>query len=104
MKLPDTLNNNLIKLKFFYRTLETLRNEHNGQGAKVNSGEITRKEFDDYVNNDFLVKQKEVLNKVAEIRDSLGLSEISKRNELLQLKEVSKNDTSFDKDIKNIWQ
>jgi|APSaa5957512535_1039671.scaffolds.fasta_scaffold28984_3 hypothetical protein len=87
------------KLKFLYRVSEKLRLEHNNKGKDFKDGVITKVEFNTYIKNNFLVKQKIVLREINLIKDALDFFNPDKRDEIQTLKEVGKKANNLDKDI-----
>jgi len=107
MEIPTKITKDEDKVKFLYRAIELLRLEHNEMGRKFREKEITEKEWEDYVMNDFRPRSAKLFEMLNPIKEKLGMFQIDPKtdpdNPNLKLKEDGKKESKWDEDI-NIKQ
>lgn len=110
---PLLVNKPIEKLEYSYRSQELLRLEHNETGAKFRAKEITEKEWQRYLEEEFEPRSKIIGYEVARLRQEIDFSIITttistSTGKLIEKKiirvpkEEFKKSTRWDIDIKNI--
>lgn len=74
IEYPITATTNIEKMEFCYLAQEKLRLEHNAKGKDFRDGKITQEQWDDYVNNEFRVKQDLIFQDILNIRSEFTKS------------------------------
>ena len=111
---PSNCKSNRDRFEFAYAAQEKLRLEHNEMGRRFREKEITKEEWEKYLDNNFNPKNRELSyfiapNREAVLKQIIGVSEIDYKDEL-QIKKISdtkelfKKSTRFDIDLDNLCQ